>query len=81
MTAYYAGGVPYRVAARWTYGELLAVYRGRHWSGGKPTRKPDIPAAEALKRAEAALREIKEVYTGAAKGKGTVKDFKKVLIP
>jgi hypothetical protein len=64
MAAYYGGGVPYREAARWTYGELLAVYQGRHWSRGKPTRAPGIPAGEGLAYVEAALREIREAYEG-----------------
>jgi hypothetical protein len=64
MAAYRGGGVPYRDAARWTYGELLAVYKGLHWRGGEPTRAPDIPAAAALKRAEAVLRELEGVYRG-----------------
>jgi hypothetical protein len=64
MAAYRSGGVPYREAARWTYGELLAVYRGRHWRRGEPTKAPDMPAGEALARAEAALREIRGAYEG-----------------
>jgi hypothetical protein len=62
MVTYHSGGIPYRMAARWTYGELLATYRGRHYRNGKQTKAPDIPADEGLKRAEAALREIRRVY-------------------
>jgi hypothetical protein len=64
MAAYRGGGVPYRLAARWTYGELLAVYQGHHWKKGRPTKAPDIPAGEALAWAEAALREIRGAYEG-----------------
>jgi hypothetical protein len=62
MAAYRSGGIPYRQAARWTYGELLAVYQGRQYRNGKRTREPDIPAGDGLKAAEAALREIRGVY-------------------
>jgi hypothetical protein len=64
MTAYHGGGVPWREAARWTYGELLASYRGRHWTRGKPTRAPAIPAGEALEYARKALGAIRGVYEG-----------------
>lgn len=62
MAAYRSGGVPYRPAARFTYGELLAAYKGRHYTAGKPTGKPGIPAASALARAEAWLRELEGAY-------------------
>jgi hypothetical protein len=62
MAAYHAGGVPYNIAARFTLGELRACYRGQHWSGGKLTKPPDIPAEEAAARARYALMEIKEAY-------------------
>jgi hypothetical protein len=58
MAAYCGGGVPYREAARWTYGELLAACKGRHWRCGKPTKVPDMPATAALKRAGEVLREM-----------------------
>jgi hypothetical protein len=67
MAAYRGGGVPYREAARWTYGELLAVYKGRHWRGGEPTKAPDIPAAAALGHAGAVLRELEGAYRGGIK--------------
>ena len=62
MAAYHAGGVPYSTAARFTLGELRACYRGEHWSGGRRTRTPDIPAAEAAAHAKYALTEIKDAY-------------------
>jgi hypothetical protein len=61
MAAYRSVGVPYQQAARWTYGELLAVYRGKHWRNGKKTRAPDIPVEEGLTYARKALTEIRRV--------------------
>jgi hypothetical protein len=65
MAAYRAGGLPYRLAARWAYGELLAIYRGRHYRGGERTPPPGIPPAEGLRAAEAALREVRGAYEEA----------------
>jgi hypothetical protein len=64
MAAYHGGGVPYNEAARFTYGELRAIYRGRHWTGGKPTPAPDIPEREAAELARSVLREIQGTYEG-----------------
>jgi hypothetical protein len=50
------------MAARFTLGELRACYRGEHYSGGRLTKPPDIPAQEAAARARHALMEIKEAY-------------------
>jgi hypothetical protein len=72
MAAYHSGGVPYREAARWTYGELLAVYKGRQWGTGKRTGPPAMPAEKALARAAAVLREIEGVYRAYGKPGGAL---------
>jgi hypothetical protein len=67
MAAYYRGGVPYALAARWTYGELRACYRMPHWhkkTDGMVVRTApsDIPEVEAAAWTRRALDEIKEAY-------------------
>jgi hypothetical protein len=67
MAAYYRGGVPYAIAARWTYGELRACYRRQHWHkkvDGTVVRTvlPEIPETEAAAWARRAWEEIKEAY-------------------
>jgi hypothetical protein len=62
MAAYRLGGVPYKEAARYTWGELAAAYKGFLWKGGKPVPAPDIPEREAAARARRVLRDIQGAY-------------------
>jgi hypothetical protein len=64
MSSYVSGGMAPETAAKFTRGELLAIYKGDHWSrdaAGKPqkTLSPEALGIEAaMRKADAAIAEI-----------------------
>ena len=67
MSSYIAGGMRPQTAARFTRGELLAIYRRQHHSrdesGAWQITPPleNIPATAAMKKADEAIAEILKV--------------------
>jgi len=64
MSSYIAGGTEPKTAAHFTRGELLAIYKGNHYSRDASGAMRVTPAPEALdieaatKKVNAAIREI-----------------------
>jgi hypothetical protein len=64
MAAYIAGGMAPKTAARFTMGELSAIYRGRHYTRDitgsmRPTEPPEnISPDEAKIKCKTAIKEI-----------------------
>jgi hypothetical protein len=64
MSSYVAGGATPKTAARFTRGELLASYKGDHWSrdaAGKPQKTPPPEALDietAMRKCDEAIAEI-----------------------
>jgi hypothetical protein len=73
MSAYIAGGIAPENAARFTRGELAAIYQGKHYSRDasgaiRVTPPPeDIPIEAARAKCDEALTEILKIYSGNGK--------------
>jgi hypothetical protein len=64
MSSYVAGGATPETAARFTRGELLAIYKGNHWSRdatGKPQKTPppeNLDIETAMRKCDTAIADI-----------------------